>query len=135
MAVEFIIKNADGSVNIDLSKRIAVLTDSFSYPINNGRQPEIITKLGPMDNRRYWAYVEVPNVMGARYDRFVKKPIMYPVMSVLVTDKVSLSKSPSNIYKAAAATMDAGYYYLYIRDESEPYTSYDSSVVINVGTY
>ncbi len=136
MAIEFVIKDAYGVVELDLTKRIGIIEGTHTYPINSGKQGVVIKKLGPSTGgSKYWAYAEMPNIKGRRYSHYPMKPMMYPIVSVLVMTKDEMNASSSTIYKNIAAQMDANFYYLIIIDERESNTSYDGPINIHYGSY
>ena len=136
MAIEFVIKDANGNVELDLTKRIGIIEGTQNYPINAGKQGMVLKKLGPSTGgSKYWAYAEMPNIQGRRYSNFPYRPMMYPIVSVLVMTKAEMNASPSAIYKNIAAQMEDNHFYLIILDERESNTSYDGPINIHYGSY
>ena len=136
MAIEFVIKDANGNVELDLTKRIGVIEGTQNYPINSGKQGMVLKKLGSsIGGSKYWAYAEMPNIQGRRYSNTPYRPMMYPIVSVLVMTKAEMNASSSTIYKNIASQMEDNFYYLIILDERETNTSYDGPINIHYGSY
>ena len=136
MAIEFVIKDADGNVELDLTKRIGIIEGTQNYPINLGKQGMVLKKLGPSTGgSKYWAYAAMPNIQGRRYNNTSYKPMMYPIVSVMVMTKAEMNASTSSVYKNIATQMDANFYYLIILDERETNTSYDGPINVHYGSY
>lgn len=136
MAIEFVIKDANGNVELDLTKRIGVIEGTQNYPINSGKQGMVLKKLGSsIGGSKYWAYAEMPNIQGRRYSNAPYRPMMYPIVSVLVMTKAEMNASSSTIYKNIASQMEDNFYYLIILDERETNTSYDGPINIHYGSY
>lgn len=136
MGIEFVIKDANGKVELDLTSRIGAVEGTQVYPIQNGKQGTILKQLGPSNiGIRYWAYPEMPNMKGRRYNSGPYNNMMYPLLSVLVVTQADMLASPSSIYKNLGNQMIPNYYYLVVIDEREAATNYDASLTIHYGRY
>ena len=138
MAIQFIVKDANGSIEIDLSNRNAIMADVFSVNLQNGPQPVLVMKLGVSTGvTRYWAFIEPPDLMGKRYSASSTpaKKMIYPTVTAMAVTKEELSISSSSAYQNIASQMVSGFYYLVVIDERLTGLTYDKPVNITVGTY
>lgn len=138
MAAQFIIRDANGVVVLDLSYRITRLTIDYSRTTNPSSvpQPELIKVGSKADRASIWFLTRFSKT--ARYNNQNIEGGCFPSFAVYLIDKAELLASDfsSGFKDPIASRMDDVSLYLMVVDTRESAaTGYQNSVTIDVGRY